>query len=772
MNRQTGAARISIAPTKAKGASVWRSLLECVSLAAGFVLLRLTADGLYGQLAFGLFVGALYCNRLLAPSVLFLATSFASGIDCVLVSAVQCAVMLGVSFVHIKCRRKINKWLLILYLAASQIFFVLFKTSESQELVNKLIAAGAGIVFSFVCIYVLRALFIRGLKYRLTVEENICLAVFALCVFKALDLIRVGGVGLLAFIAPLAVLLTLFVYGKSACYALAATIGFACALNAGSLTQVAVCGLWSVCAVAFMPLSRWLSALALLLCEVALVYFFDIYDGFNSLRLIAAVASCAVFCCIPGKTLEYLKAVSGNTKEKYSPRHIVNRLRVNLSRKLFELSEIFYAMQLTFKTLNNNVIPLEKAQVSIANEVAELTCKDCPESVKCWRREIKDSEQAFCDVVGNALDRGKATVLDLNSSLASRCLRTSTLLSNVNQQVAAYKQYYLVAASSDNSRNLIGDQLGGVSRIMLGLSEESKATIRFDTEREKQLVEQLTFYNILTKEAVIFNEGGELNVTLVVNSRDARKENLESVVSEVVNAKLGVCARENTDNENWTVLYLKPKPVYDVEFGFCAAKKAGSEVSGDTHSFVRLDKDKFLLAVCDGMGSGKEAERASESAVSLVENFYKAGFDNELILKSVNRLLTSVNDETFTAVDICVVDLMKGTADFIKLGAPQGLIKSGGEVQFVSGGSLPLGVLEEMQPTITKKALKANDVIVLASDGFSDAFENKDDMAALLAETESSDPQIIADKLFGKAMINYDEKPKDDITVIVARIKQ
>ena len=48
----------------------------------------------------------------------------------------------------------------------------------------------------------------------------------------------------------------------------------------------------------------------------------------------------------------------------------------------------------------------------------------------------------------------------------------------------------------------------------------------------------------------------------------------------------------------------------------------------------------------------------------------------------------------------------------------------------------------------------------------------KDDMAALLAETESSDPQIIADKLFGKAMINYDEKPKDDITVIVARIKQ
>ena len=161
-----------------------------------------------------------------------------------------------------------------------------------------------------------------------------------------------------------------------------------------------------------------------------------------------------------------------------------------------------------------------------------------------------------------------------------------------------------------------------------------------------------------------------------------------------------------------------------MEFGFCAAKKAGSEVSGDTHSFVRLDKDKFLLAVCDGMGSGKEAERASESAVSLVENFYKAGFDNELILKSVNRLLTSVNDETFTAVDICVVDLMKGTADFIKLGAPQGLSKAAGRCSSCRE-AVCLSAFWRKCSRQSQKALKANDVIVLASDGFSDAFENK-----------------------------------------------
>ena len=37
---------------------------------------------------------------------------------------------------------------------------------------------------------------------------------------------------------------------------------------------------------------------------------------------------------------------------------------------------------------------------------------------------------------------------------------------------------------------------------------------------------------------------------------------------------------------------------------------------------------KFLFAINDGMGSGEQAENASELSISLVENFYKAGFEH------------------------------------------------------------------------------------------------------------------------------------------------
>ena len=63
-------------------------------------------------------------------------------------------------------------------------------------------------------------------------------------------------------------------------------------------------------------------------------------------------------------------------------------------------------------------------------------------------------------------------------------------------------------------------------------------------------------------------------------------------------------------------------------------------------------------------------------------------------------------------------------------------------------------------------ALAVNLILFFLSAFLEDYSENQ---RRLLLSKEN---RRIADKLFGKAMINYDEKPKDDITVIVARIKQ
>ena len=193
-------------------------------------------------------------------------------------------------------------------------------------------------------------------------------------------------------------------------------------------------------------------------------------------------------------------------------------------------------------------------------------------------------------------------------------------------------------------------------------------------------------------------------------------------------------------------------PNYEIAFGSSTMTKTGMKVCGDSKSLIRIDDGKYMVSICDGMGSGVNAEKTSSTAISLIENFYKAGFDNETILSSVNRLLSLAHDETFTAVDISVVDLRQGICDFIKIGATCGFVKNMDKVEIISAGSLPLGVLEEMTPCITKKALCDGDVIVMASDGIVDVFESKEQLASQIADMVLKTPQQMADAIMQQAL--------------------
>jgi hypothetical protein len=137
-----------------------------------------------------------------------------------------------------------------------------------------------------------------------------------------------------------------------------------------------------------------------------------------------------------------------------------------------------------------------------------------------------------------------------------------------------------------------------------------------------------------------------------------------------------IYGREESRRPGYSVMHLKPAPKYDVIFGAAGCAKTGKEISGDTHSLTRISDERFLLALCDGMGSGEAAEKTSSMAISMVENFYRAGFDSETILSGVNRLLNVGGEDNFAALDICAVDLCKGVCDFIKLGAPEGYLKN------------------------------------------------------------------------------------------------
>ena len=177
-----------------------------------------------------------------------------------------------------------------------------------------------------------------------------------------------------------------------------------------------------------------------------------------------------------------------------------------------------------------------------------------------------------------------------------------------------------------------------------------------------------------------------------------------------------------------------------------------------------------MIALNDGMGSGEEAENASSIAISLVEAFYKAGLKPNSVLAIANKILAFGSDDSFTAMDIGVVDLFTPKADFIKIGSPYSFVITRNTVKIIEGNSLPLGILDEINPTVCSLDLAHGDIIVFLSDGITDAFQSSSDLIEYLAEERALNPKALADNILEKALFLSGGIAKDDMTVFCVRI--
>ena len=205
-------------------------------------------------------------------------------------------------------------------------------------------------------------------------------------------------------------------------------------------------------------------------------------------------------------------------------------------------------------------------------------------------------------------------------------------------------------------------------------------------------------------------------------------------------------------------------------FGVSAVTKDGSMFSGDTHSVLRLSEDKFLIALSDGMGSGEKAQNLSSASLSLIESFYKAGLESSLILNTVNKLLAINCEDNFTALDVSVIDLKTCRADFIKYGSPYGFVVNPTGIRIIEGNTLPLGILEDLSPSVCSLNLNEGDIILLISDGISDAFGSSGDIIEYLKTVPALNPKSLSDGILEKAISLCGGSHKDDMTALAVRI--
>lgn len=739
-----------------------------------YIISKANINGVIYPFSFGLLFALMWCNNnvlILAPlyiAAMFLGTFSLQSLYCALATVIVMLVTYGI---HYKLKKRMNYWQILCYGLLSQVAFIVLNILAGGSIVYTILSVVFGLLFMFAALKIFEAIATKGFAYKLTVDEVICAGVVLMALSSGLGEFSLGNFALIKLFAAFIILTVAHTFNISTALFTAGIMGFGAMLNSNSSIYLAAFIIWAMAVSCFKSRNKIFACIALLLVEAALGWFFNLYYSYNIISFLPPLIAALGFLVIPNKFFGELSGFFGFSAGRFALRNVANRNSENLARKLGELSEVFGEMDNSFRGLIKGGLTKEQARNMLSSDLKDKVCADCPEKNKCHRQFAEETRRVFDGMVEACQERGKVTLIDVPPYLTSRCNRINTLISTINQSTNQYKQYAGLMNNFDASRLLVAEQLGGISKIMRALAQEVKRPVTFDSWKENKIIEELSFSDITCCDAVVYDDGGEqICVTAILKNEDVQKEKIEDVISKICGCKMSRESENPSGRSGWTAINFKTSPTYNIVFGTAATKKATSKTSGDSYSLIKIDNDKFMMALCDGMGSGKKAEKSSNLAMDLVENFYRAGFDNDIILSSTNKLLALSGEEMFSALDLAVVDLRKGVADIIKLGAPAGLIKHSSSTDVVDGSALPLGIVDNVSPNIKKLVLSTGDYIILATDGITDSFSSNEEYSNFVNNLTENNPQTLAEEILKGALEKSGGTAIDDMTIIVSKI--
>ncbi len=204
---------------------------------------------------------------------------------------------------------------------------------------------------------------------------------------------------------------------------------------------------------------------------------------------------------------------------------------------------------------------------------------------------------------------------------------------------------------------------------------------------------------------------------------------------------------------------------------------AAAGASGDAAGACRLPDGSLAFILSDGMGKGMKAAAESGAAVSRLRKLLKAGVPVDAAIKAVNRelLKASGSDYSFATLDLAVIDRESGRARFYKLGAALSFVIRRGRVRRIASPALPVGIVPSLALTHVTAALAPGDVIVMVSDGVTEA--DRSDLSArwledfLRLHAASTGPRVLAGRIVEEAAARYRGREADDLSAMVIMIK-
>ena len=350
----------------------------------------------------------------------------------------------------------------------------------------------------------------------------------------------------------------------------------------------------------------------------------------------------------------------------------------------------------------------------------------------------------------------------------------------INSAYRISKMNFVWTEKLKEEKQNIGSQLSGVSKAISSIAEDLQNNKIKEEQflREREEISKLLKEKEILVQDIFINKNEDEKITLELDIEKTNRNNVKDYIlktlEKTLNDKFELMHKEVIENQKTEKLLYRSADRFIIEVGQAIAIKDGNTVSGDSLLYTKLQDGKYLLAISDGMGSGKDAKKSSEFVINMLKKLLNTGFNKESSIDLINSNLLNVGQDVYATLDIAIVDLFKGNIEFIKAGCAPTYIKNNKKVQIIKSASLPTGIVKNNSKEVIERKIEDEELVIMCSDGIIDSnveYKNKALWVKyLLEDMDNNNPQKCADILLNESIDNNYGNIKDDMSVLTFKL--
>ncbi|MGI6031514.1 MAG: SpoIIE family protein phosphatase [Eubacteriales bacterium] len=408
---------------------------------------------------------------------------------------------------------------------------------------------------------------------------------------------------------------------------------------------------------------------------------------------------------------------------------------------------------------------------TVFQTAAGKTCGACARSCDCWGKDYGSTMDNLHKLLPELRKNGTISAGQVREVMRGTCLRTEQLAKEIGNSYSRFVVRRRVSEQQALARNLECEQFIGVSGAIEQMAAEIDRQYTFDRVAEERIASYLEANGVQVLGILVLLDGdGKARVEI-----DLRSAVEFTLSTQAFTRKVASILEKPVENFDMQVkdgfyrIVLTQRETLHPVYYRIGRPKSGESWSGDVARVFKGDNGKLVMALADGMGSGRRASIDSEMAVRIVEKIFLSGFDGPAAMNLLNSAMALAgNEERVTAVDVTVVDLYSGRCDFIKAGAAPTYVKKKGVVHRLENRCVPTGVLDHIRPDTASLTLWENDMILMVSDGV--AGEDDTFLLELLQKQDFRSPRELCEAVLVACQQRSGGVLQDDCTILAMLI--